>query len=197
MNFIAHLLLSGTHHEVILGNFIGDGVKGDQYKQYPPNVQKGIALHRLIDDFTDTHTIVKHSKSLLQPYYNHYSGILVDIFYDYFLTNHWDKYSAVPIQDFSHTMIQILLKFKPLMPQMPMFFLDYIVKNNRIMDYNKIETIEAVLQGMARRTKYTSGMEQATTHLKIYHQELEADFLTFFPQLRQYTTDYLAVFENA
>ena len=34
MNYLAHIFLSGNDRCIQIGNFIGDGVKGDGYKQY-------------------------------------------------------------------------------------------------------------------------------------------------------------------
>jgi len=62
MNYLAHLLLSGNDEDVIFGNFIGDAVKGKQYQDYSPQIQKGILLHRQIDTFTDAHPVYLQSK---------------------------------------------------------------------------------------------------------------------------------------
>lgn len=53
MNYLAHIFLSGSNRKVQLGNFVGDAVKGSSYKNYPPDIAKGIQLHRAIDDYTD------------------------------------------------------------------------------------------------------------------------------------------------
>ena len=49
MNILAHLYLSGQNEDVIIGNFIGDFVKGKQIQKYPEEIVKGIRLHREID----------------------------------------------------------------------------------------------------------------------------------------------------
>jgi len=53
MNVLAHIYLSGDSDEIIIGNYIGDYVKGSDYLKYPELIKKGIILHRHIDDFTD------------------------------------------------------------------------------------------------------------------------------------------------
>lgn len=58
MNYLAHIFLSGSNRKVQLGNFVGDAVKGSSYKNYPPDIAKGIQLHRAIDDYTDRHPAV-------------------------------------------------------------------------------------------------------------------------------------------
>ena len=61
MNYLAHIFLSGNDRCIQIGNFIGDGVKGDGYKQYPRKFQQGILLHREIDAFSDRHPLVREA----------------------------------------------------------------------------------------------------------------------------------------
>lgn len=62
MNYLAHIFLSGNDRCIQIGNFIGDGVKGDGYKQYPRKFQQGILLHREIDAFSDRHPLVREAR---------------------------------------------------------------------------------------------------------------------------------------
>ena len=50
MNVLAHIYLSGDSDKIIIGNYIGDYVKGKDYLNYPDPIRKGIILHRHIDD---------------------------------------------------------------------------------------------------------------------------------------------------
>ena len=59
MNTLAHLHLSGDDPELILGNFIGDSVRGDEFSQLDERVQAGVMLHRKIDRFTDKHPVFR------------------------------------------------------------------------------------------------------------------------------------------
>lgn len=52
MNYLAHLHLSNNDKNLIIGNYIADDVKGKAYLNFPLEIQKGIILHRKIDDFT-------------------------------------------------------------------------------------------------------------------------------------------------
>uniref|UniRef100_UPI00404875E4 ACP phosphodiesterase n=1 Tax=Roseivirga sp. TaxID=1964215 RepID=UPI00404875E4 len=70
-----------------IGNFLGDFVKGNQYLDFEPDIAKGIILHREIDRFTDSHEVVSESKKRLSEKYRHYSGVIVDMFYDHFLAD--------------------------------------------------------------------------------------------------------------
>src|SRR4051812_44429809 len=102
MNFLAHLYLSGDNDYVKLGNFIGDFVKGRNLnEQFPSGIARGIRLHRAIDEFTDSHPIVKKSKDRLRPAYRHYAPVIVDVFYDHFLARNWTRYSDTALADYA------------------------------------------------------------------------------------------------
>ena len=97
MNFLAHIYLSGDNELVTIGNFVADGVRGNKYKLYPTDIQIGIQLHRQIDTFTDAHPVFRQCTKRLHKGYGHYSGVIVDIFYDHFLAKNWTSYSDVPL----------------------------------------------------------------------------------------------------
>ena len=84
MNFLAHLYLSGDDDFVKIGNFMADGIRGKDYQNYPERIQLGVLLHRAIDTYTDNHTIFRQGKHRLHEKYGHYSGVIMDILYDYF-----------------------------------------------------------------------------------------------------------------
>jgi acyl carrier protein phosphodiesterase len=69
MNYLAHFYLSGENENILLGNYIGDSVKGKDYLKYPAEIAKGILLHREIDTFTDKNEIFRITTSRLQPRY--------------------------------------------------------------------------------------------------------------------------------
>ena len=86
MNVLAHIYLSGDSDKIIIGNYIGDYVKGRDYLNYPELIRKGIILHRYIDMFTDRHPVVHRSKIYFSRKYHKYAGVITDIMYDHYLT---------------------------------------------------------------------------------------------------------------
>ena len=85
MNYLGHLVLSGDNDEVLFGNFIADAVKGNSYSNWSANVQKGILLHRLIDDFTDKNSDYLEGKRRFYESYPKMGGVILDIVYDHLL----------------------------------------------------------------------------------------------------------------
>lgn len=188
MNFLAHIYLSSDNELLTIGNFAGDGVKGTHYTQFPLAMQAGIQLHREIDTFTDAHPIFRKSTKRLHEAYGHYSGIIVDIFYDHFLAKNWEVYSEIPldeyIQNFYHSLntnFNVLPdRFKNLVPIM--------IDGNWLLSYASLEGIQSVLNGMNRRTKGRSKMNEATKELEMNYTDFEADFTEFFSELILFST---------
>ncbi|PCJ82469.1 MAG: ACP phosphodiesterase [Flavobacteriales bacterium] len=192
MNYLAHFYLSGNNVEIIIGNYIGDAVKGGNFSNYSNGVRQGIVLHRKIDAFTDSHEIVKESKAHLRKKYRHYAGVIVDVFYDHFLAKNWDGYSDELLDDFSKKMYLLLEKRKATFPYKSQLFLQYMVANNILVNYAKLQGIQQVFNGLAHRTKFDSKMENAVHDLKKDYEIYEKEFQAFFPELKNYASDLLA-----
>ena len=58
-------------------------MKGNKINDFDSDIKKGIQLHREIDQFTDSHPIVRESKLRLRADFRHYSPVIVDVFYDH------------------------------------------------------------------------------------------------------------------
>lgn len=183
MNFLAHIYLSGESEQVLVGNFIGDAVKGRNYENFPKLVQKGISLHRFIDSFTDTHPFVQRSKFLLNSNYHKYSGVIVDIFYDHFLARSWDSFSDIPLREFIYNTYEILIRNSALFPKRVKRFFPYFVLNNWLETYTCVSGIESVLQRMSKRTSLPDYTDFAIETLLKEYSSFEEHFLEFFPEL--------------
>jgi acyl carrier protein phosphodiesterase len=183
MNFLAHIYLSFNDDEVTIGNFIADSIRGNKYKHLPDNVQKGILLHRYIDTFTDAHPTVRQSTKRLHENYSHYSGVIVDIFYDHFLAKNWKDYSDIPLADFVDNFYKILETNYTILPEKIKHMMPYMISDNWILNYANLEGINQVLNGMNRRTKNISKMNFDILDLEKHYDEFEKEFSSFFQEL--------------
>ncbi len=186
MNFLAHIFLSGGENDIMLGNFMGDYVKGKDYQKYPDGIRKGIILHRAIDSFTDTHPVVHRSKTHLNARYHKFSGIIVDIFFDHFLCVEWERYASVPLQEYIHNFYRLAAdnfsKFPPLVKR----FLPFFIINNWLESYQTVEGIESVLYRMSQRTSLPGEAQYAIHELVREYDSFRQEFLEFFPSLQSY-----------
>lgn len=188
MNFLAHLSLSGDNPRLMVGNFIGDFVKGRKpLEAFDADIVRGIGLHRAIDSFTDTHAVVLQSKRRLQPVYRHYAGVIVDVFYDHYLARDWRVYNEGKLADFARDCYTTLESYYPILPARVQEMLPYMKGGNWLVHYAEIEGINQSLKGMSRRTKYASGMEHAVGALQTHYAEFGLEFAAFYPELQAFT----------
>ncbi len=186
MNFLAHLYLSENNTNIMIGNFIADHIRGNNYEGFSKEIQQGIFLHREIDTFTDAHEIVRKSKRRLHERYRHYDGVIIDIFYDYFLAKNWANYSAIPLDVYTSSINNLFNKISPELPVKSQQFIKYMIEYNILFNYQFKEGIEKVLNGMNRRTKGKSQMNLAIEDLRNLENEFQEDFTLFFKDLQEY-----------
>jgi acyl carrier protein phosphodiesterase len=192
MNFLAHLYLSGGDPEVMVGNFIGDFVKGrNLLQQFSAPIVRGIELHRSIDEFTDKHAVVKQSKDRLRSTYRHYAGVIVDVFYDHYLAKYWDHYHDQLLPDYAEHAYATIEGHDSMLPEGVKRMLPYMIRGNWLVHYARVEGIHRALTGMARRTPYESRMDEAAMDLQKYYDEFKAEFEVFFPELKLHAENFL------
>ncbi|MFC0182428.1 Acyl carrier protein phosphodiesterase [Pseudarcicella hirudinis] len=195
MNYLAHIFLSGDNDLIKLGNFLGDFVRGKldnpQNMRYAPEVRLGIAAHREIDYYTDSHPVVKKSIERLKPKFQRYSGICIDMFYDHFLARNFSDFSSEKLFDFSQNFYKILEinefeikeEIKPIIHS--------ISKRDWLTNYANFEGIEWALKGISRRTSFPSNIENAIDELKTDYELYQEEFRAFFPDLQEHVRNFL------
>lgn len=191
MNFLAHIYLSGNNDMIKIGNFMADGIRGNDYLKFPDEIRKGIMLHREIDTFTDAHPIFRKSKHRLHERYGHYSGVIIDIFYDHFLAKNWETYSSIPLATYINTFYKLLDTNFKLLTLKTQKMLPSMVNQNWLLSYATVEGIGTILYQMDYRTKFKSKMQFATDELKLYYNDFENEFTLFFEEVRKMSIEKL------
>ena len=186
MNFLAHTYLSGGNEQIIVGNFMGDYVKGKNYMLFPEQVKKGILIHRDIDTFTDMHEVTRRSKQRLASRYHKYAGIIIDIFYDHFLASLWDSYSTLPLSEFVSRTYDLLKRNYKVLPDSIKRWFPTFLENNWMMAYAQVEGIELVLERMSANTSLPNHSAFAVEVLRQQYSVFMEDFLEFFPEIVEF-----------
>jgi acyl carrier protein phosphodiesterase len=197
MNFLAHAYLSFDHEDVLVGNFVADFIKGKDLDQFSPAIQTGILLHRAIDTLTDTHPLVKAAQSYLRPRFRHYSSVITDIFFDYFLGKNWERYSSKPLESFVNHTYRVLDDHLDELPESfsEMFF--WMKSQNWLLHYRELEGIQKALNGLTRRAKFESKMNEATEILLEKESEFELIFFAFFKDLETFAREKLTQLQDS
>lgn len=186
MNYLAHVYLSKDDPKIKVGNFIADSVRGKDFSNFPDRVAQGIVLHRLIDSYTDFHPTVRASKDLIRKEYGHWSGVIVDIYYDHFLAANWSDFHPTPLDQYVSEFYHILEEHPEWLPAKVTRFLPYMLEQNWLLSYSTVEGISKIFHQMNHRTKGRSKMNFAPIDLVKFYNELENHFREFMVDLKIY-----------
>jgi acyl carrier protein phosphodiesterase len=183
MNYLAHIFLSGSNRQVQVGNFAGDFVKGRGFELYPADIRRGILLHREIDHFTDSHPIFLETLELLKPVFNRYSGIMADMYFDYFLASDFRKYNPeCNLRLFSYNFyLSALLNYRYL-PDRVKGFIFHFIGTNRLLQYSKIEGLQTSLTIMSHYKSAAIKPQIGISFLQENEAALRTLFENFMPE---------------
>lgn len=165
---------------------MADGIRGHDYLEFPADIQKGVILHRAIDTFTDAHPVFRKSKHRLHEAYGHYSGVIIDVFYDHFLAKNWTQYSNIRLADYVSHFYKILQDNYDLLTPRTQGLLPYMKAQNWLVSYASIDGIEKILFQMDQRSKNKSNMQYSVKELREFYDDFEQEFTLFFEELRTF-----------
>lgn len=189
MNFLMHLFLSGNDNELLVGNLLGDFVKGRLEGRYPSRIEQGIKLHRRIDSFSGSNPHFLLSKRRIDPSYGHYRGVLVDLFYDHFLARCWDEFGEIPFPHFLINTRRVVEDYRDYLPETLRALIPYIF-SDLLPSYLEIEGIGRALGRMSTRASRRNRMGEGAKELKIHYSAFNEDFHCFFPELRAFVGNW-------
>jgi len=189
MNHLAHLFLGGSEPELLIGNLAGDFVHGPLRDRFSPQVRAGIVMHRRIDSFTDSHPAVGECRRIIAVRFGHYSRIIADIFFDYFLALAWDDYAAEPLESFLIRSFALLDRHVDLMPEGLQRIYPRMRDGSWFRSYGTLDGIRAALRHTSTRLSRRPELADATSLLVVRREALQQRFDAFFPQLMAFAAD--------
>jgi acyl carrier protein phosphodiesterase len=189
MNYLAHAYLSFDEPEILVGNMISDFVKGNKKFDYSPGIQKGILLHRAIDQFTDDHPATKAAKLYFKPAYRLYAGAFVDVVYDHFLANDINEfYSADVLGNFANQVYYNLQSNFFHLPERFQKLLPYMKSQNWLFNYQYRSGIEKSFGGLINRAIYLHESATAFAVFNDHYDELKECYNEFFPDQKKFSS---------
>ncbi len=183
------MFLSGPDEQTMVGNFIGDYVKGNAWNKYPENIKKGILMHRRIDSFTDTHPKFREAKSLFRNEFGLYSGIVIDLLYDHYLAKNWNEYSDITLRTFAKRSHAVLLQNFMHLPLKVQSFLPFLIQHKRLESYASAKGIVQTIKIMSNYSSLPAKSEFVMEAIQTNNDFFEVNFREFMFDLREYTTE--------
>jgi len=184
------MFLSGNDPELLVGNFMGDFVKGPLGESYPPRIRQGLLLHRKIDSFAQKEPNFQASRLRLPSNYGLYRGVLVDLFYDHFLAKEWVCWSDQQLAGYLIWARGIIESYRPVLPPQLQGFLP-VIFDELLPSYSSISGIESALTRMSRRVKRPNPLAAGGKELAHQYQELQADYEGFMVAAQSFSRELI------
>ena len=191
MNYLAHAYLSFNRPGILVGNMISDFVKGKKKYDYPDTIQRGIALHREIDSFTDGHWATKEGKVIFRPAYRLYAGAFMDVVYDHFLALDKNEFSDESLRSFTIDTYNVLDQYTNYFPEKFAMMYPYMKAHNWLYHYKYREGIQKSLGGVVRRSAYLTESDTAYQLFNDHYDKLKELYQLFFPELRSLAINFI------
>ncbi len=186
MNWLAHIVLSKRDIDYQLGNLLADPLKGRLWQGASEQLHHGVAMHKSIDHFTDTHKLFLQSKRRLGSK-GYLKGVVVDVLYDHFLALRWDKFVEPSFELFIE---QFNLRSKQSAQNLPNHagsFVNALVASDRFFMYSTFEGLESTLNKIDLRLSHRVKRKDTTSSyveaIRKNYELLDNDFCSFFPEL--------------
>ncbi|NRF26959.1 DUF479 domain-containing protein [Vibrio coralliilyticus] len=184
MNYLAHLHIAQHCESSMLGNLLGDFVKGNPEHQYSADIVQGIKLHRFVDSTIDSHSLMLRAREYFPGKSRRFSGIALDMFWDHCLASEWRKYHATSLRDFClDAESKVLAEYPETLPERFTAVSGAMWKGRWLESYKEIENIEYALQRMSTRSPRMGELSRCFYTLEQRYQPLKEIFHTLYPEI--------------
>jgi acyl carrier protein phosphodiesterase len=190
MNYLAHLYLADANGGSLIGQLLGDFVKGAPGRRYSKAVLKSILFHRRIDSFTDAHPATKASRHRISTRRRRFAGVIVDLCYDHFLALHWRQFSNEHLGAFTRRVYAELRENALALPERLDRMLAHMAANDWLGQYIHLDRVGMALDRIAGRLTRGERFFGGIADVRANYTELEMDFHAFFPDLVDFARDY-------
>ncbi len=195
MNFLAHLHIAQHNRSNLLGNLLGDFVKGNPHGQYNAEIVQGIRLHRFVDSYTDQHELVKLVKPLFSREQRRYAPITLDMFWDHCLAKHWQQFHDLTLAHFCRQAeLQIQSESAREVNSLPPRFTKVsamIWQQKWLESYAEIDNICYGLERMALRSERMAPLAFTGETLILHYDSFAEIFFQLYPDILDKTAGYI------
>ena len=167
-----------------MGDFAKGRLDHPRHAHFSADIRKGLALHRFIDHFTDTHPVVSDCRNVLNDRFPRYASVIIDMYFDHFLAKNFETYHPLTLQSFIFKIYEILPRYAGVYyPDMkPM--VASILKYDWLTNYQYPEGLRRSLGGMAKKFPFLAGIENAADELFENYDLYHDYFARFYPELQ-------------
>lgn len=179
------MYLSGDDEGLIIGNFIGDEIKGNKWQKLDEDVARGVLMHRQIDHYTDAHDICRTVVKTIRPYFGKWAPVAIDLIWDHFLASTWDDFHSVKLPRYADDTYEFLKANKDQLPDRSRMVLRYMSQYNWLLSYATLSGMDSAFRGMSRRIGRGNTLHRGAECIAAEFDFLADSFGPFFTELKE------------
>ncbi|WP_371193166.1 ACP phosphodiesterase [Glaciecola sp. SC05] len=184
MNYLAHIQLAHASQTSLLGNFLGDFVKGSNLRHLDEHIYRGVSLHRSIDSFTDSHPIVRGLREHFPSHLRRMSGVMLDVYFDHLLCCHWGLYSKQHLHSVTDEFYAELEQSSLTIPGRYDAVKEGLLQHRWLGDYQQSTACLRAFINIEKRLRHRVIFAQQGYQFVVeHHAHIEEAFFGFYPQL--------------
>ena len=183
MNYLAHLYLAQRNPHSLVGNLMGDFLRGVKVKDLPQRIARGVHNHLAVDRFTDSHACLKPLKARFSAQRRRFAGIIIDVAFDHFLIKYWRDYSQQSLADFTAYCYWSFTELHDDMPPAMQQKVAWIIQYDLLNSYARLQGVGDALNGISRRIRFENQLAGAIDEVNRHYEALEQGFREFFSPL--------------
>jgi acyl carrier protein phosphodiesterase len=181
MNVLAHALLARQAGCSLIGNLLGDFVRGAPPGHWGPAWRDGVRLHRRLDRFVDTHPASARSVARLPDAHRRWARVALDVYYDHLLVRAWSQHADLPLPRFAAQVYAALDAQRTHLPAGLVRFADFMAERNLLVGYGDPDVVAEVLARLSARARRPNPLAALLPALRVADAGLDEDFAVLFP----------------
>lgn len=185
MNYLLHCWLGRSDPGLQAGGFLGDFIKGTLEDDIPPDLKRGLLLHRHIDVQSNRlpsmrGTYHRFGTDLRRP-----APILLDLMADHVFAKHWEEFGTGDLYQFTQSCYDAIDRFE--IPVSAQRFYDHMRQTDLLARYAQLDVVEDIMVRILKRLRFNE-LEQDLSHrLRENEVGFKDDFETYFQDLQAVT----------
>ena len=192
MNFLAHFQLAWPDEGLVLGALEGDYYKGPLGSELPNDLARGVRLHRAIDAYTDNHAAVAELRRGFPSGLRRYAGILIDLGFDHYLTQHWHSFSTASLPEFNREVLRTLTGGSDHLSAGSRQMLARLDEYDILNCYHEWQAVTGSAERIGERFRRGNPLVAIEQDMEPLREGMEDAFLEFYPQLQEFVANWRA-----
>lgn len=188
MNYIAHIHLGQASGTSLVGNFLGDFIKGRDLSYLAQDIRLGVQLHRRIDSYTDTHPDIQLLKEEFPSPIRRMSGVILDVYFDHLLMRNWQTFSDISVEQTFEDFYTQLENWGSPTSKGFIKTRERLLQYRWLIDYKQEQTCHRAYTAIENRLKgKVEFADRGYDFVSHNRKELEYVFQSFYPALIDFT----------